>query len=258
MKSGINLDDILPRADAVEEPARRLADIAVRGFDSPWVDYFKTEFPEIWDTLSSSGDPKAAAAGILRDFEDGLRPELLDKGRAKDLVRRALLGEQNTSALAAEIAGELATELGVSLAQAQQAAAGVLGTGGTTGEGTGMDGSAAAAAYTDSFVGSMTAMLARYEGTGGSAGTSFQVGFLAATSTMPAAILGNLSPLRVTRYGESGTAPHPIPLPSLSPHLARLWLSTGYGSPRFCRAHWLRVAAHAARHSASVTGKLRR
>ena len=192
LKSGINLDDILPRADAIEEPARRLADIAVRGFDSPWVDYFKTEFPEIWGTLSSSGDPKAAAAGILRDFEDGLRPELLDKGRAKDLVRRALLGEQNTSALAAEIAGELATELGVSLAQAQQAAAGVLGTG-TTGEGTGMDGSAAAAAYTDSFVGSMTAMLARYEGTGGSAGTSFQVGFLAATSTMPAAILGNLA-----------------------------------------------------------------
>ena len=60
---------------------------------------------------------------------------------------------------------------------------------------TGMDGSAAAAAYTDSFVGSMTAMLARYEGTGGSAGTSFQVGFLAATSTMPAAILGNLASL---------------------------------------------------------------
>ena len=194
LKSGINLDDILPRQDAVEEPARRLADIAVRGFDSPWVDYIKNTFPEIWKEIESAGDPKQAAASILRDFEDGLRPELLDKGRAKELVKRALLGEQNTAALANEIAAELAGELGVSLQQAQEAAAGVLGTG-ATGDGTGLDGGVAATAFTDSFVGAMAGFLTRYQSTGESAGAAFQVGFLATTASMPTAILQNLAGL---------------------------------------------------------------
>lgn len=195
LKSGINLDEILGRQDAIEEPARRLADIAVRGFESPWVDYIRNTFPEIWGEIESAGDPKAAAASILRDFEDGLRPELLDKGRAKELVKRALLGEQNTAALAAEIAGELASELGVSLEQAQQAAAGVLGTGTGDGTDTGMNGGVVAAAFTDDFVGTMGTMLARFEGVGGQAGASFQVGFLATTAQMPAAILANLASL---------------------------------------------------------------
>ena len=194
LKSGINLDDILPRQDAVEEPARRLADIAVRGFDSPWVDYIKNTFPEIWKEIESAGDPKQAAASILRDFEDGLRPELLDKGRAKELVKRALVGEQNTAALANEIAAELAGELGVSLQQAQEAAAGVLGTG-ATGDGTGLDGGVAATAFTDSFVGAMAGFLTRYQSTGESAGAAFQVGFLATTASMPTAILQNLAGL---------------------------------------------------------------
>lgn len=195
LKSGINLDEILGRQDAIEEPARRLADIAVRGFESPWVDYVKNTFPEIWKEIESAGDPKAAAASILRDFEDGLRPELLDKGRAKELVKRALLGEQNTAALAAEIAAELSSELGVSLAQAQQAAAGVLGGGATgeTGDGTGMDGSVAAASFTDAFIGTMSAMLERFKGAGNSAGAQWGVGFMGAVEGgVPSQLIGLL------------------------------------------------------------------
>ena len=83
LKSGINLDDILPRQDAVEEPARRLADIAVRGFDSPWVDYIKNTFPKSGRKSNQPVIRSRAAASILRDFEDGLRPELLDKAGQK-------------------------------------------------------------------------------------------------------------------------------------------------------------------------------
>ena len=195
LKSGIDLDSILPRQDAIEEPARRLADIAVRGFDSPWVDYIKNTFPEIWGEIENAGDPKQAAANILRDFEDGLRPELLDKGRAKELVKRALLGEQNTAALAAEIAAELSSELGVSLQQAQEAAAGVLGSGtGTgTGDGTGMDGGVAAASFTDAFIGTMSAMLERFKGAGNSAGAQWGIGFMGAVEGgVPSQLIGLL------------------------------------------------------------------
>src|SRR5690606_7009538 len=64
LKSGIDLDAILPRQDAVEEPARRLADIAVRGFESPWTQYIRETFPQIWSQIESAGDPKQAAASI--------------------------------------------------------------------------------------------------------------------------------------------------------------------------------------------------
>ena len=191
LKSGINLDDILPRADAIEEPARRLADIAVKGFDSPWVDYIKNTFPDLWAEISSSGDIKQSAAQVLRDFEDGLRPELLDKGRAKDLVRRALLGEQNTAALAAEIAAELSAEMGVSLQQAQQAASGVLGT--DAAMPLGIDGAAVAQNVTDGFVATIAAQLTRYEGNGATAGASWQSGFLGVVGQgLPAGILAAL------------------------------------------------------------------
>ena len=137
LRSGIDVSALLPREDAIEEPARRLADIAVRGFESPWTEYIKTTFPEIWEQLQSSGDPKGAAASILRDFEAGLRPELLDKNRAKEMVKRALIGDANMSALASEIAAELSAEMGISLESAQSAAQSVLGAGtGSSGVGT--------------------------------------------------------------------------------------------------------------------------
>ena len=119
LQSGINVDDILGRQDAIEEPARRLADIAVNGFNSPWTKYFQEQFPQLYEQLASSGDPRGAAASILREFEAGLRPELLDRETAKERVRQLLLGESNIEGLAASIAQELSAEFGGQFSQAQ-------------------------------------------------------------------------------------------------------------------------------------------
>jgi hypothetical protein len=134
--TGVDPNDILGqmglREDAVNENARRLADIAKNGLkDQDWLPAFKQTAPEAWAELMFSQtmgtDIKAAAARMLLDFQDGLRPDLLDKEKAKELVRRAILGDQNSAALATEIANELSTELGVSLAAAQDAANSALG-----------------------------------------------------------------------------------------------------------------------------------
>lgn len=125
---GINVDDMLPREDAINENARRLAAIANEGLiGQDWLEEFKREVPDIYAALVDSGDPKAAAANLLRDFQDGLVPDLLDKERAKELVKRALIGDANMAALAQEIAAELAQEMGTSLQQAQAAAYSALG-----------------------------------------------------------------------------------------------------------------------------------
>jgi hypothetical protein len=133
--AGVNPDDILPRQDSISEDARRLADVAVNGFASPWADYLANKFPDtIGAAFANGGDVKQTAAQLLKDFQDGLRPELLDKNRAKELVKRDIIGEQNMKALTDEIAKELASEMGISVAQAQQAAVSALG-GGATGVG---------------------------------------------------------------------------------------------------------------------------
>lgn len=130
---GVNPDDILPREDAINENARRLADVAVKGFDSPWFDYFKNNFPALFQEYfagAADGDGvKMQAAQLLRNFEEGLQPELLDKEKAKERVRRILLGEQNMAALAQEIAAELSAEFGnsISLGKIQATAGAALG-----------------------------------------------------------------------------------------------------------------------------------
>lgn len=107
------IEKALGREDAINEDARRLADVAVRGYDSPWAEYLNRQFPQLLsDAFQGGGDIKTVAAQALRDFEDGLRPELLDKERAKERVRRMLTGEQNLAALGEEIARELAGEFG--------------------------------------------------------------------------------------------------------------------------------------------------
>lgn len=139
---GINLDDMLPRQDSVSEDARRLADVAVNGFKSPWAEYFQNEYPAMWEEMNSGGDIQGAAAQMLRDFQDGLRPELIDKDRAKEIVKRAIIGDQNTKALVDEISKELANELGISMQEAKAAATGALGGGGILGDALGGAGGA--------------------------------------------------------------------------------------------------------------------
>lgn len=106
---------LLPREDEINENARRLADIAVNGFkDQDWLGKFKKEVPDIWKALEESGDPRATAARLLQRFQDGLEPELLDKEKAKERVRKLLLGEAKTNELVDEITQEMADELGTS------------------------------------------------------------------------------------------------------------------------------------------------
>ncbi len=126
---GVDPEKFLPRQDAINEDARRLADIAVRGFESPWLDYFQNKFPALWQSAldSSGGDVQQAAARILRDFQDGLTPQLIDKEGAKERIRRILLGEASMKELADEITGELAKELNLSGGQVATATARVLG-----------------------------------------------------------------------------------------------------------------------------------
>lgn len=130
--AGIKAEDLLPREDAIDENARRLADIAVNGFKGQeWLGEFAEEVPAVFDEIATSADPKGTAARILKDFQDGLRPELIDKDRAKDLVRRALLGDQQTQQLINEIAQELSQEMGIAMYKVQGVAGDVLGGGGS-------------------------------------------------------------------------------------------------------------------------------
>jgi hypothetical protein len=130
--AGIDAADLLPREDAVNENARRLADIAVNGFTGQdWLGEFASEVPDLYEMLSASGDPQTAAAQMLKDFQDGLRPELIDTERAKELVLRAIRGEENTKALVEQVANEIAAEQGIAFSKAQEAAGEVLGGGST-------------------------------------------------------------------------------------------------------------------------------
>lgn len=126
-------DFLLPREDAINENARRLADVAVKGFESPWLEYFKTAWPDLYNEMfadaQSNDSVRKTAAMLLQNFEDGLNPELIDKGRAKDRIKRMLLGETRMEELAQEIASELAAEFGgsISLGKIQAAANSALG-----------------------------------------------------------------------------------------------------------------------------------
>ena len=123
-------DFLLPREDDVNEAARRLADVAVNGWKSPWIEYLQTAFPELLgDAFAPGQDIRKNAALLLRDFEAGLQPELLDKDKAKERVKRILLGEANMAQLAQEIAAELSAEFGgsISLGKIQATAQAALG-----------------------------------------------------------------------------------------------------------------------------------
>jgi len=197
---GLDPGNFLPREDAINENARRLAAIMRDGIgNQDWLEEFKTEVPALWEELSTSGDPQAAAARMLQEFQQGLRPELLDKEMIKQRVRAMLLGEENTSTLAQEIAAELSGELGMSLAQAQQAVAGVMGTGtGAAGAGTqvGPDGAAQGSSFVASWAATVKGQLTEFENTGKSSGGAWGAGFLATVEAgVPAQLVGMLANL---------------------------------------------------------------
>lgn len=135
INSSLNVDrvdvdwrEFMPHVDDIQENAFRVADIMVNGFkDQSWLEEFKNEAPDVYKALADAGDPQAAAAQVLRDFEDGLVPELIDKDAAKERIKRMILGEQNTKALAAEITAELAAEMGLNVADLEGTVGAALG-----------------------------------------------------------------------------------------------------------------------------------
>lgn len=222
---GVNPEDFLPREDAVAENARRLGDIMVNGLKGQeWLDEFKAEVPDAWALIASSSDPKGMAASLLKDFQDGLRPDLLDKEKAKELIRTAILGEQSMAALASEISGELAAEMGISLEQARAAAVGVLGGGaGADGEGggggqiaLGMDGKGEGEAFMDALTGAIKTRQAQIFASGQEVGGQWGAGFMSVVETgVPPSLIGLLATLVTpavmaawaTQQGQTGARP---------------------------------------------------
>lgn len=91
-KGLIPLDELLPREDEVDENARRMADVAVKGFQSPWFEGLKGMFPE--DVLAEGEDAvKQAAAQMVKDHQDGLTTMFYDVDRAAEQVLKKIKGQ---------------------------------------------------------------------------------------------------------------------------------------------------------------------
>jgi hypothetical protein len=110
---GIDPSKMLPRQDAPAENARRLADIAVNGLkDQPWLEEFKNEVPGIWDELSAAGNMKEAATRMLQEFQQGLRPELIDFTQLKEGIKEKIRLQMRMDDMAQQITNELIVEMG--------------------------------------------------------------------------------------------------------------------------------------------------
>ena len=183
----------IPRADAINENARRLADIAQNGLKGQdWLGDFASEVPDIWRMIRTAQNPQEEAAYLLRDFQDGLLTAAIDKGKAKEIVKRQIMGDQNMAALALEIAQEIAAEMGIPLQEAMAATRGALGvSGGGAGVGTeaanqfadgadlGLDERNAGGNFVDKFIAQTQAAYGRLKTAGGEAGKQWGNEFLA-------------------------------------------------------------------------------
>jgi len=179
---GPDPSSLLPREDALNEDARRLADVMVNGFGSPWASYFQSEFPALFAEMTAGGDIQAGAASMLQEFEQGLRPELINQDMVKERVKAMLVGDANMAALAQEITAELQAEMaGMDPAQISAAVGGALGIG-DTGVSSGIEDELGNAA-----------LIGKIQGTGTTAGKSWGNAFLAyVESNVPATLVGLL------------------------------------------------------------------
>ena len=217
---GVNPEDFLPRPDAINENARRLADIMVGGFKGQsWMDEFRSEVPDIYKLLTESGDPRGEAARLLQEFQAGLRPELLDKEAAKSLVRQMMTGEANVAAMAQQIAAELSAEMGTSLASTQAAAMAALGvtipgaeagaaqTGGIT-----LDGAGEGNRFLTGVQTAIAARLAEMRASGESIGAAWGEGFLSTVQAgIPPAMISMLASLVGDKLAKDGTRTGAVP-----------------------------------------------
>lgn len=179
---GVDTSAYLPREDALNEDARRLADVMVNGFSSPWASYFESTFPALFAEMTAGGDIQAGAAALLQQFEAGLRPELINQEAVKERVKAMLVGDANMAALASEITADLQAELaGMDPAQVASMVNGALGIQ-ETGVGAGIEDELGNAA-----------LIGKIQGTGTTAGKSWGQAFLAyVENNVPATLVGLL------------------------------------------------------------------
>jgi len=125
----------MPREDAVDENARRMADVAVKGFKSPWFAGLKDLFPP---EVLSAGEMaiRKTAAQMVRDHQEGLSTMLYDADAAAQKVIEQLQGKQNMDDFIATVREkvkllgkdvkdlDIAKALGVELPEEEPAAAG--------------------------------------------------------------------------------------------------------------------------------------
>lgn len=192
---GVNPADFLPRPDAVQEDAFRLADVMVNGFASPWAAYFESTFPALFQEMTQGGDIQAGAAAILQQFQQGIRPELLNFDAIKEKVKAALAMDDAIAGIRDQITAEL-TGAGASAEQVQGALSSVLGGLGLSGGSEAPDlsgtGGSAAASFNDGFTAAanggvlmtkisaqMVAQVGLFDNAGRQAGTKWGVGFTA-------------------------------------------------------------------------------
>jgi hypothetical protein len=181
---GVNPADYMPRPDAANENARRLADIMVNGMQGQsWMGEFATEVPDIYSQLLESQDPSAAAAQLLSDFQKGLVPQLIDKETIMQQVKDALIGDANMQALAQEITQDLVSQGAGDPAQIQALVNQSMGMkAGTTTTGD----------LTTNVIGQLQSenFLSGVKGAGGTAATNWGTAFLAAVGeNVPTALI---------------------------------------------------------------------
>lgn len=201
---GVDTSAFLPREDAINEDARRLADVMVNGFGSPWASYFQSEFPALFSEMTTGGDIQAGAARLLQEFEAGLRPELINQDAVKDRVKAMLVGDANMAALAAEITAELEAELaGADPAQIAGMVNGALGLA-DTGAGAGIEEEL-----------NNEAFLGKLSGAGQKGGANWGKSFIAyVQANVPFELVGLLTDLVTpqvrARLAESSSAEGPV------------------------------------------------
>jgi len=101
-KGLIPVDDLLPREDAVDEKARRMADVAVKGYKSPWFEGLRDMFP---DEILNQGEGKVkeSAARMVRDHQQGLTTMFYDTEMAADKVLEQIQAKADMGDFVAQV-----------------------------------------------------------------------------------------------------------------------------------------------------------
>jgi hypothetical protein len=105
-KGLIPLDEMLPREDEIDEKARQMADVAVKGFQSPWFEGLKDMFPE--DVLAEGESAvKTAAAQMVKDHQDGVTMMFYDTEKAAEQVLEKIKGQVEQQKYLEEVYGKV-------------------------------------------------------------------------------------------------------------------------------------------------------